>query len=166
MELRRFRKGDEAALFHVYFSAIHEIASRDYTHEQTEAWAPADMDQNRWASHIRSIRPFVVEVAGEIAGYADVQANGYIDHFYVSAAFAKQGVGTRLMLAIHEEARSLGLSELTSNVSKTAEAFFKRHGFYVVRRGYPVRRGVILQNALMRKERVNTVDRSDDTQET
>lgn len=52
---------------------------------------------------------------------------------------------------IHEEARECGMGELTSNVSKAAEAFFLRHGFHVVERGFPVCRGVILQNALMRK---------------
>ncbi len=39
MKIRRFRIGDEAALFRVYFSAIHDVASRDYTPEQVEAWA-------------------------------------------------------------------------------------------------------------------------------
>lgn len=40
MEIRRFRLGDEAALFRVYFTAIHEVASRNYSPEQVEAWAP------------------------------------------------------------------------------------------------------------------------------
>ncbi|MFO4770363.1 GNAT family N-acetyltransferase, partial [Salmonella enterica subsp. enterica serovar Stanley] len=42
-------------------------------------------------------------------------------------------------------------SELTSNVSKAAEVFFLRHGFHIVERGFPICRGVTLQNALMRK---------------
>ncbi|MNN21996.1 putative acyltransferase [compost metagenome] len=100
---------------------------------------------------MKELCPFVVEVAGEIAGYADVQPNGYIDHFFVSGTYPRQGVGTLLMNCIHEEARQLGISELTSNVSKAAEEFFLRHGFHVVEWGFPVRRGVTLQNALMRK---------------
>ena len=28
-------------------------------------------------------RPFVVELHGEIVGYGDIQANGYIAHFFV-----------------------------------------------------------------------------------
>ena len=31
MHIRRFATGDEPALFAVYFSAIHDIASRDYS---------------------------------------------------------------------------------------------------------------------------------------
>jgi len=57
-----------------------------------------------------------------------------------------------LMERVYQEARSLGLTELTSDVSKTAEPFFLRHGFQVVERRFPVRRGVTLENALMRKK--------------
>lgn len=151
MEIRRFRLGDETALLRVHISAIHIISSKDYTPEQIEAWAPSDFDAGLWASRIREIAPFVVEVGNEIVGYADVQRNGYIDQFFVSGTHGRQGIGIRLMARIHEEARSLGLTELTSDVSKTAEPFFALHGFQVVERRFPIRRGVVLQNALMRK---------------
>lgn len=151
MKIRRFRNGDEISLFSVFLSSVHTLASHYYTHEQIVAWAPSDIDPDHWTNRMRALRPFVVEVDGEIAGYADVQPNGYIDHFYVSGAYPRQGVGTLLMDRIHEEAREHGMGELTSNVSKAAEAFYLRHGFHVVERGFPVCRGVTLQNALMRK---------------
>lgn len=151
MHIRRFKLGDEAALFRVFYSAIHEIASHDYSFEQVNAWAPADFDMDLWANLVQKIRPFVAEAEDEVVGYADVQPNGYIDHFFVSGAYPRRGIGTQLITRIHEEANSLGLTELTSNVSKTAEPFFALHGFHVVERGFPVRRGVTLQNALMRK---------------
>lgn len=151
MKIRRFRNGDEISLFSVFLSSVYTLASHYYTHEQIVAWAPSDIDPDHWTNRMRALRPFVVEVDGEIAGYADVQPNGNIDHFYVSGAYPRQGVGTLLMDRIHEEARERGMTELTSNVSKAAEAFFLRHGFHVVERGFPVCRGVTLQNALMRK---------------
>lgn len=151
MMIRQFITGDEIALFRVFFSAVHEVASRDYTAEQVNAWAPTDIDQQLWANHMRDLCPFVVEIDKEIVGYADLQPDGYIDHFFVSGAYARQGVGTLLMKRIHEEARRLGLKQLTSNVSKTAEPFFIRQGFEVVERKSPVLRGVVLQNAFMCK---------------
>jgi len=151
MEIRRFRHGDEAALFRVHISAIHIVASQDYTPKQIEAWASVDLDADLWANRIRKLNPFVVEVGNEIVGYADVRQDGYIDQFFVSGTHARQGIGTRLMARIHEEAISLGLTELTSDVSKTAEPFFTLHGFHVVERRFPTRRGVTLQNALMCK---------------
>lgn len=56
------------------------------------------------------------------------------------------------MNRIHKEAKLLGINELTSDVSKTTEPFFLRHDFNVVARSFPIRRGVTLQNALMRKD--------------
>ncbi|KJK08351.1 hypothetical protein UB47_08370 [Pseudomonas sp. 5] len=49
------------ALFRVYYSAVHGIASRDDSHDQIEAWAPANIDPERWANHLLEINPFVVE---------------------------------------------------------------------------------------------------------
>lgn len=151
MKIRRFRLGDEAALFRVYFTAIHLVASRDYSSQQVEAWAPKDLDVDLWANRVRVIRPFVVELGSEIVGYADVQQNGYIDHFFVSGAYPRQGIGAQLMDRLHEEAAALNLTELTSDVSLTAEPFFALHGFQVLERRYPVRRGVTIPNAFMRK---------------
>lgn len=124
--IRQFFKGDEIALFRVFFSAVHEVASRDYTTEQVNAWAPADTDPQLWAARMRDLHPFVVEIDKQIVGYADLQPDGYIDHFYVSGACPRQGIGTLLMNRIHEEARLLGLKELTSDVSKTAEPLCAR----------------------------------------
>ena len=151
MQIRRFIEGDEAALFRVRQSSIHQVASRDYTREQVDAWAPFDMDPALWRERVRGIDPFVVLEGHEIVGYADVQPNGYIDHFFVAGDHGGKGVGSLLMQRIHEEAAALGLTELSSDVSRTAQPFFLRHGFVVVEQRSPVRRGVVIPNALLRK---------------
>ena len=140
------------ALFDVHYSAIHQIASRDYSPQQLEAWAPPDVDPELWARRIRDIDPFVVELDGHVVAYADLQPNGYIDHFFVSGAHTGRGIGTMLMTHILEEARRLGLTELTSDVSRTAQGFYERFGFRVVEQRKPVRGGVEIPNALMRLE--------------
>jgi putative acetyltransferase len=84
-------------------------------------------------------------------GYADVQPSGYIDHFYVSGHHSRRGVGTLLMHNLHEEALRLRVTELTSDVSRTACAFFTRFGFEVVEHKAKAIRGVVVPNARMRK---------------
>jgi putative acetyltransferase len=152
VQIRRFKPGEEAALFGVYYSAIHQVASRDYSLEQIEAWAPPDLDPALWERRIRDINPYVVELDGCVVAYADLQANGYIDHFFVSGAHPGRGLGTMLMMNILKEAQSLDLLELTSDVSRTAQGFYERFGFRVVEQRTPVRRGVAIPNALMRLE--------------
>jgi len=152
MHIRPFRLGEERALHAVFHSAIHGLASKDYTAEQIQAWAPANLDQEIWARRMQCIQPFVVEHDKAIIAYADVQPTGYIDHFFVSAQWARQGVGTLLMEHLRAVAVARSITELASDVSRTAQPFFARFGFTIVEQRTPVIRGVVVPNALMRKE--------------
>jgi putative acetyltransferase len=150
--IRPFRPGDEAALRAVYFSAIHEVARRDYSQAQLDAWAPAGFDAALWARRIQGIAPFVALGAdGVPIGYADIQPDGYIDHFFVAGHAGGQGVGGALMRRLLDRARQLGVAALSSDVSRTAQPFFARFGFEVVEQRRPVVRGVEIPNALMRR---------------
>jgi putative acetyltransferase len=150
--IRAFRIGDEPDLHQVFLSAIHGIAIKNYTSEQVNAWAPKSVDPALWADRMRGIAPFVVEHDGKPIAYADVQQNGYIDHFFVSAPFARQGIGSMLMRRLHEEAATKGVQVLTSYVSLTAQPFFERWGFSIVEEREPVVRGVVVPNAYMEKK--------------
>lgn len=151
MYIRDFAIGDEPDLYAVFHSAIHEVACADYTQEQVNAWAPQDLDPERWAERMRSISPFVAEIDNKIVGYADVQPSGYIDHFFVSGSAGRRGVGGALMQRIHETAKALGTGELTAHVSRTAQPFFEKFGFRVVEQRDLEIQGVVLRSALMSK---------------
>lgn len=151
IELREFRIGDEPHLRFVFESAIHDVAIRDYSQAEVDAWAPRQFDPSLWARRVQGIAPYVVERDGEIVAYADVQPNGYIDHFFVAAAANGLGIGRRLMERIHDRARELGVTELTSEVSRTAQPFYIHFGFEMVDRHIKEVRGVGLEYAAMRK---------------
>ena len=154
IHIRRCREGEESALFEIYYSSIHLVACRNYTPEQLQAWAPRDFDSELWRRRIRGINPFVAELNGQIVGYADLQPNGYIDHFFVSGTHPREGIGSQLMGHLLDQAQTLGISELTSDVSRTAEPFYETFGFSVVERRYPELSGVVVPNALMRRTRI------------
>lgn len=147
--IRPFRPGDEPALHAVFYSAVHGIAVARYSPEQLEAWAPADYDTAQWAERIRRNQPFIAEIDGQPVGYADLQANGDVDHFFVAAAYARQGIGQRLMNHILGQAAQRGLSRVQAHVSLNAEPFFARNGFAVMARQTVNVRGMSLNNALM-----------------
>lgn len=151
LRIRPFQRGDEAALFRVFHSAVHVVAARNYTPEQLAAWAPDDFDRNEWAQRMQSLRPYVALLDEAVVGYADVQPNGYISHFFVSGLHPRRGIGAALMEQLHVAATRRGLAELRADVSLTAEPFFAASGFEVVQRQQPLRRGVQLDNARMRK---------------
>ncbi len=148
--IRRYNPGEESTLFNVYYTAVHQLASREYSQEQIQAWAPRDLDANLWEERIQGINPFVAELNDELVGYADLQSSGYMDHFFVSGSHARCGIGTALMNHILREARLANLHELTSDVSRTAQPFYEKFGFTVVEQRQPKLRGVVIPNAFMR----------------
>ncbi len=129
--IRDFRPGDEPALWAVFFSAVRQTASRDYSPAQVAAWAPDTPDMARWTERMREMCPFVAERDGRAIGYASLRNDGYIDHFFVAADCSRQGVGSALMRHIHEQAATLNVERLFSEVSLTARPFFERWGFVV-----------------------------------
>lgn len=151
MLIRAYRPGEEAALREVFRSSVHQRASRDYSPEQLEAWAPREYDPDWWNRRIHGNRPFVAEVDGRIAGYADLQDSGYIDQFFVAGGHTGRGVGSALMRHLLGEAARRRIGALFADVSLTAEPFFARHGFVVETRRQVVVRNVSLANARMRR---------------
>jgi len=155
MKVRKYKEGEEEALWGIFYNTIHKVNINDYSEEQVAAWAPLDFDQEIWANKIRSINPFVVENDGVIIGYADLQLNGLIDHFYCHYQWQRKGVGTILMEKIYEKAKYLGIQVLTSEVSITAKPFYISHGFSVTNEQCLVIRGNELNNFYMEKQLTN-----------
>ena len=151
MHIRDYMPGEEAILREVFRSSVRQLAGAYYTDEQIDAWAPAAYDRDKWREKMAANRPFVAVIGNRVAGYADLQAIGHIDHFFVSPEFARRGVGSALMRHIHDVARERGLTRLCADVSLAAEAFFTRHGFVVDRRQSVPVRGMALSNAHMIK---------------
>ena len=139
------------ALLAVFDSAVHDLASRDYTPAQCRAWAPALDGEARqaWCERMLQRRPFVVERAGQVAAYADLQDDGLIDHFFVAAPYAGQGIGRALLAHLQAEAVARSLPRVYADVSRRAEALFGHLGFVVEARRGVALRGELLANARM-----------------
>jgi putative acetyltransferase len=151
LRIRPYRPGDAPVLRRVFASSVHMLAARDYRPEQLAAWAPHDHDAAQWADRMQRIQPFVAELDGTVAGFADVQSSGYIELFFVSGDHAGRGVATALMAHLEASAQAQGLAALHANVSLRAERFFLASGFVIEVRQEVERAGVMLRNARMRK---------------
>ena len=131
MDVRKFRQGDEKELWELFYNTIHNVNIEDYDKAQVAAWAPDDLDMDFAVQKFREIDPFVLTLEGKIIGYADIQSDGYIDHFYCHHEFQGQGVGRMLFVTLEKEARESGIPKMYSNVSITARPFFEAMGFSV-----------------------------------
>ncbi len=131
MKIRRYKSGEEMILYQIFNTSIHHNAKDYYSEEQLSAWAGGYISEEQWMKRIQGINPFVVEDKGEIIGYADLQADGYIDHFFVKGGHSGQGVGRYLMNYIIELAIHKKIKVLTANVSLSAQGFFSKFGFEI-----------------------------------
>ena len=147
--IRRAVAGEERLLWEVFHASVHTLAKAHYTREQLEAWAPDAYPGETWVARVRKNRPYVALLGGIPVGFADVQASGYIDQFFVAGAASGRGIGTRLMQTLERSARAERIPRLYSNVSLSAEPFFRKHGFIVERRQEVSVNGVSLRNARM-----------------
>ena len=132
MEIRRYKRGEEAAIWKVYFAATHESNARDYHVDLIERWAPREQDMGQWGARLAQKNPFVAVADGEIVGMAEIEKDGFIDYFYVHPRSQGRGIGTALLARIEAEAGALRVRQIFADVSVTAKAFFLSRGFCVM----------------------------------
>ncbi|HEV7280262.1 MAG TPA: GNAT family N-acetyltransferase [Pirellulaceae bacterium] len=129
--LRRFRQDDLPALIDLFRDTVRRVNVRDYTPEQVRAWAPDEIDPAKWRS-FEGRFAIVAEAEGRIVGFADLEADGHLDRFFVHAEMQGRGVGRALLQELLREAERLSLPRIFADVSITARPFFERHGFVVL----------------------------------
>ncbi|NRD09354.1 GNAT family N-acetyltransferase [Rathayibacter agropyri] len=144
--IRPYVEDDAIGTLAVFLAAVTETAAADYSPAQTRAWA-GERNLPTWHAAMQTRHAFVATIGGELAGFSDVSAAGWIDMMFVAPRFLRRGVASRLLA--HAEAA--GTPELAADVSITARPFFEHHGFTVVAEQHPVRAGVELTNYRMLK---------------
>jgi putative acetyltransferase len=75
----------------------------------------------------------VAEDGKLIVGFGELAANGHIHCFYCHKNYQRCGVGSQIYQAIETQALELGLTRLFTEASITAQPFFDRMGFALVR---------------------------------
>jgi putative acetyltransferase len=149
--IRDYTAADAPDLWALKFHTIHQINKRDYTAEQLRAWAPAGFDMQIWQKRADGMHPYIAQFGHTIVGFADLQPDGYIDHFFCSADYQGCGVGKALMQHILHRAQMLALPRVYSAVSITAKPFYENFGFTVVKKQSVEVNGEHLTNFLMER---------------
>ncbi|MBD2245504.1 GNAT family N-acetyltransferase [Nostoc sp. FACHB-888] len=151
MKLRIYEITDTEEIMKLFYNTIHEVNIRDYTQEQVDAWAPANMDIDVWIKDLESKFTYVAEEQGKIIGFGELEANGHIDRFYCHKDFQRKGVGKKILEQLELKAKSLEIENLFTEASITAKPFFERQNFIVVKQQEVERRGQKLINFIMEK---------------
>ncbi|MEU7992792.1 GNAT family N-acetyltransferase [Rothia amarae] len=158
--IRPFTAADAAVTRAIFYQSIHELATNDYSPAQLDAWAPVNYNVQQWAAQRSKADTFVATVDGISAGFADlIEGSGQtllgeilIDMLFVRPPYQGQGIASALLAQVQEEARTRGATALVVQASKTARAFFERHGFKVKQENQVPLRGEVLTNFTMKKK--------------
>jgi putative acetyltransferase len=146
------------ALFH---QTVHTVNRRDYTPEQLAAWAPDVPDRGAWLARLSAGWTRMACERDQIIGFGQLLSDGRIEYFYVDAHRQRQGIGSLLLERLVELAREQGIAQLSTAASITAQPFFARHGFVIVRRQTVSCRGAEFENFVMRRALQRHADQDD-----
>lgn len=151
MKLRTYEIGDLPHVVRLFHDTIHAVNLGDYTSLQVEAWAPAQIDLKHWELKLGAEEVIIAERDGVILGFCSWDATGYLDLLYVHRAFQRKGIASKLYAAAERAIRSNGLHRIYTHASVTAQPFFLRQNFRIIKHQLVGVRGVELPNAIMEK---------------
>ena len=86
MEIRRYMSEDVEEVVRLFRDTVHTVNAADYTAEQLDVWAPLSIDIREWDRSLGEHFSVVATENGELLGFGDIDASGYLDRLYVAAA--------------------------------------------------------------------------------
>ena len=120
------------ALAAIYQQAIRHLGEPHYTPEQVRAWAGHADDEttfSRWLDDASTTVATDRELG--IVGFGGIDGKGRITSMFVSPAMMRRGVASTILEALFRQARSRGLTRLTTEASEFSRPLFELFGFEV-----------------------------------
>ena len=99
MRTRRYEPSDAAQISALFQRSVLELGPRFYTQEQIKAWAARGPSPERVKERNETGLTTWVKVDEDdcVMAYAELEADGHIDHVYAHPDIAGQGVVSALM---------------------------------------------------------------------
>lgn len=146
-KLRNYVQSDSIDVSSLFIDTIRTVNSKDYNHQQIEAWIKVDADKlNR---DLLSSHSKVITKNDAVLGFANIDDTGYIDMFYIHAKHQGNGLGSLLLKALESETNS---AIIFVHASITARPFFEQRGYQVKHRNVVYVRGQEFINYAMFKQ--------------
>nr|WP_233180954.1 GNAT family N-acetyltransferase [Lactococcus lactis] len=124
MLIRNYESKDLDEVINLFKNTIFEINISDYTLEQVKAWV--DVDTELFDDNLGKTYARVISNHEQLVGFGNIDDKGYIDLFYVSVDYQRQGVGQKLL---NDLEKSSNYTSFMVNSSITAKPFFEKMGY-------------------------------------
>jgi GNAT superfamily N-acetyltransferase len=162
INLRPATISDIESILRVHYVAVHGSAtSTFYTQNILQSWSPSLTDERRLNQLHQAVQNneelIVVAVSSEndmIVGFGPIiPLKQELRAVYVDPAFARRGVGTKILASLEELAVLHGADKLHMDASLNAERFYCHHGYSVIdRASHRLSSGIEMDCVKMSKE--------------
>ncbi len=132
IDIRPYAPEDCTEIITLFGRSVRQVGRRDYSEAQVRAWAPEDPDLDRWAAVLAELETWTAWMDGRLAGFADLDGDGHLDHLFVDPDFQRRGVARALCGEVQCAAQRKGLARLYTEASITARPAFAAFGFCLV----------------------------------
>ncbi len=149
--IRTATEADLKQIQTLFKETIETSCTADYSPEQIQVWASSADNNDRWIGKIRNQFFIIILDTQKIIGFASLENHSLVDMLYVHKDYQRQAVASQLFEALLTEAKRGEATELTSNVSITAKAFFEKNGFETISERKNKIGKVVIINFSMRK---------------
>lgn len=152
MLIRQYKPDDCSALAKLFYETVHTVNAADYTKEQLNVWATADIDLDKWNISLLKNTTLIAEINSEIVGFADMSNKGYLDRLYIHKDYQGKGIATELLTHLEEALNKENVYSFETYASITAKPFFEKLGYKVEAENMVERKGIFLKNYRMIKK--------------
>ena len=149
-ELIHLKEKELDEIIDLFYETVHLVSIKDYNQTQLDAWAPRNVDSEKWRERISNNYLFIVKYEN-IVGFSELSSNGCIEMLYVHKDYLKRGIGKKLLNLMIKKARELNINEIFTDASITAKPFFESQGFKVIKKQIKTFNNVDFINYQMKK---------------
>lgn len=149
--VRQATLADVDSITQLFYETITTVNQAHYDPDQVAAWRAGHADKDRWLLRVQEQYFLVAENGDKLIGFISITQEGYLDLLFIHKDYQRQGVATHLLKAIETFAIGSLIDIIYSDVSITAQPFFKRHHFTTDFEQVVEVRGVEMKNYRMLK---------------
>ena len=151
MNLKQITKKDQLELKKLYFDSIVSIDERIYTKEQKRAWASQAWDNKIFDLSINQGKGWLINNDGKIIGFATRYPKNRISLLYCKGDSQRKGFGTLLLHKLENEAKSEGLTSLSTEASLISYGLFLKNDWKIIRKEKIIIKNIIFERYKMNK---------------
>lgn len=150
-EIHTYQTADCAEIAKLFNETVHAVNAADYTRQQLDAWTAGSETRRayEWNLSFLEHTSLTAKAGKKIIGFADMDADGYLDRLYIHKDYQRMGVAATLVKKLET---CSGKRSFKTFASITAKPFFTKQGYRAVKEQQVNTNGILLTNFLMVKD--------------